>query len=102
MAGRRGCRKSPKILKPIDKASLGEATSHRAVTTVNAMWPRNACRKAWCWKAPVFLDRIVNRAVGLAALGASEAATGGRAYSSTKSAAAHKAAFTKAMNATVT
>ena len=25
-----------KILKPIDKVSLGEATSHRAVTTVNA------------------------------------------------------------------
>jgi hypothetical protein len=27
-------------LKPIDKVSLGEATSHRAVTTVNALWPR--------------------------------------------------------------
>ena len=27
-------------LKPIDKVSLGEITSHRAVTTVNAMWPR--------------------------------------------------------------
>ena len=25
-----------KILKPIDKVSLGEITSHRAVTTVNA------------------------------------------------------------------
>src|SRR5271166_2729895 len=29
-----------KTLKPIDKVSLGEITSHRAVTTVNAMWPR--------------------------------------------------------------
>ena len=27
-------------LKPIDKVSLGEATSHRAVTKVNALWPR--------------------------------------------------------------
>jgi hypothetical protein len=27
-------------LKPIDKASPGEATSHRAVTKVNALWPR--------------------------------------------------------------
>ena len=27
-------------LKPIDKASLGEVTSHRAVTKVNALWPR--------------------------------------------------------------
>ena len=27
-------------LKPIDKVSPGEATSHRAVTTVNALWPR--------------------------------------------------------------
>jgi hypothetical protein len=27
-------------LKPIDEASLGEATSHRAVTKVNALWPR--------------------------------------------------------------
>jgi hypothetical protein len=27
-------------LKPIDKASLREATSHRAVTKVNALWPR--------------------------------------------------------------
>src|SRR5208337_1182130 len=26
--------------KPIDKASLGEVTSHRAVTRVNALWPR--------------------------------------------------------------
>ena len=26
--------------KPIDKASLGEVTSHRAVTKVNALWPR--------------------------------------------------------------
>src|SRR3954471_15245324 len=26
--------------KPIDKASSGEVTSHRAVTTVNALWPR--------------------------------------------------------------
>jgi hypothetical protein len=26
--------------KPIDKTSLGEGTSHRAVTTVNALWPR--------------------------------------------------------------
>ncbi len=30
--------------KPIDKASLGEVTSHRAVTTVNALWPRKALR----------------------------------------------------------
>ena len=28
--------KIPKVLKPIDKVSLGEITSHRAVTTVNA------------------------------------------------------------------
>ena len=28
------------LSKPIDKASLGEVTSHRAVTKVNAMWPR--------------------------------------------------------------
>jgi hypothetical protein len=28
--------KTPKVLKPIDKVSLGEITSHRAVTTVNA------------------------------------------------------------------
>ena len=27
-------------LKPIDEASLGEVTSHRAVTKVNAVWPR--------------------------------------------------------------
>src|SRR5882724_11752581 len=27
-------------LKPIDKVSPGETTSHRAVTTVNALWPR--------------------------------------------------------------
>src|SRR4029077_16482120 len=27
-------------LKPIDKVSPGEATSHRAVTKVNAVWPR--------------------------------------------------------------
>src|SRR6516225_7142511 len=26
--------------KPIDKTSRGEVTSHRAVTTVNALWPR--------------------------------------------------------------
>src|ERR1700723_2418942 len=26
--------------KPIDKVSSGEVTSHRAVTTVNALWPR--------------------------------------------------------------
>ena len=26
--------------KPIDKISPGEVTSHRAVTTVNALWPR--------------------------------------------------------------
>ena len=26
--------------KPIDKTSLGEVTSHRAVTKVNALWPR--------------------------------------------------------------
>jgi len=35
-----GVSKIPKVLKPIDKVSLGEITSHRAVTTVNAMWPR--------------------------------------------------------------
>ena len=28
--------KTSKVLKPIDKVSLGEITSHRAVTTVNA------------------------------------------------------------------
>jgi hypothetical protein len=27
-------------LKPIDTVSPGEATSHRAVTKVNALWPR--------------------------------------------------------------
>src|SRR5580698_3326975 len=27
-------------LKPIDKVSPGEATSHRAVIEVNALWPR--------------------------------------------------------------
>src|ERR1700726_174400 len=27
-------------LKPIDRVSPGEATSHRAVTKVNALWPR--------------------------------------------------------------
>jgi len=27
-------------LKPIDEVSLGEATSHRAVIKVNALWPR--------------------------------------------------------------
>src|SRR6266851_8301722 len=27
-------------LKPIDEVSPGEATSHRAVTKVNALWPR--------------------------------------------------------------
>src|SRR6266478_1825149 len=27
-------------LKPIDKVSPGEATSHRAVTKVNVLWPR--------------------------------------------------------------
>src|SRR4051812_24207675 len=27
-------------LKPIDEISLGEVTSHRAVTKVNALWPR--------------------------------------------------------------
>ena len=26
--------------KPIDKTARGEVTSHRAVTTVNALWPR--------------------------------------------------------------
>ena len=31
-----GVSKAPKVLKPIDKISLGEITSHRAVTTVNA------------------------------------------------------------------
>jgi hypothetical protein len=31
-----GVSKIPKVLKPIDKVSLGEITSHRAVTTVNA------------------------------------------------------------------
>jgi hypothetical protein len=29
-----------KTLKPIDKVSLGEITSHRAVMRVNAKWPR--------------------------------------------------------------
>jgi hypothetical protein len=33
--------KISEVLKPIDKVSLGEITSHRAVTTVNVMWPRN-------------------------------------------------------------
>src|ERR1700757_4713873 len=28
--------------KPIDKTSSGEVTSHRAVTKVNALWPRKA------------------------------------------------------------
>jgi len=28
------------LSKPIDKASLGEVTSHRAVIKVNALWPR--------------------------------------------------------------
>jgi hypothetical protein len=28
------------LSKPIDKTFLGEVTSHRAVTTVNALWPR--------------------------------------------------------------
>jgi hypothetical protein len=36
-----GVSKTPKVLKSIDKVSLGEITSHRAVTTVNALWPRN-------------------------------------------------------------
>ena len=27
-------------LKPIDEISRGEVTSHRAVTKVNALWPR--------------------------------------------------------------
>jgi len=31
-----GVSKISEVLKPIDKASLGEATSRRAVTTVNA------------------------------------------------------------------
>jgi hypothetical protein len=31
-----GVSKILKVLKPIDKVSLGEITSHRAVTTVNA------------------------------------------------------------------
>ena len=30
--------------KPIDKISPGEITSHRAVTTVNALWPRECVR----------------------------------------------------------
>jgi hypothetical protein len=30
-----------KTLKPIDKVSLWEITSHRAVMKVNARWPRN-------------------------------------------------------------
>jgi len=33
-------RRETKVLKPIDKAFLGKATSRRAVTAVNAMWPR--------------------------------------------------------------
>jgi len=37
-----GVSKILEVLKPIDKVSLGEITSHRAVTTVNAMWPRKA------------------------------------------------------------
>src|SRR6266550_6913179 len=32
--------KETETLKPIDKVSPGEATSHRAVTKVNALWPR--------------------------------------------------------------
>jgi len=33
--------KETETLKPIDKVSLsGRSTSHRAVTKVNAMWPR--------------------------------------------------------------
>ena len=36
MAGRR----ETETLKPIDKVSLGEITSHRAVMRVNAKWPR--------------------------------------------------------------
>jgi hypothetical protein len=35
MAGWRGVQ-NPKVLKPIDKVSLGEITSHRAVMAVNA------------------------------------------------------------------
>jgi hypothetical protein len=35
-----GMSKIPKVLKPIDKVSLGEITSHRAVTALNVMWPR--------------------------------------------------------------
>jgi hypothetical protein len=35
--------------KPIDKVSSGEATSHRAVTTVNALWPRKVVFPA-CFK----------------------------------------------------
>ena len=31
-----GVSKAPKVLKPIDKISLGEITSHRAVMRVNA------------------------------------------------------------------
>jgi hypothetical protein len=30
-----GVSKVPKVLEPIDEVSLGEITSHRAVTTVN-------------------------------------------------------------------
>jgi len=30
----------PETLKPIDEISRGEVTSHRAVTKVNALWPR--------------------------------------------------------------
>src|SRR5262245_12221724 len=30
----------PEPSKPTDKTSPGEVTSHRAVTTVNALWPR--------------------------------------------------------------
>ena len=32
--------KVPEPSKPIDKTSRGGVTSHRAVTTVNALWPR--------------------------------------------------------------
>ena len=32
--------------KPIDKASPGELTSHRAVTKVNALWPRECIPRA--------------------------------------------------------
>jgi hypothetical protein len=57
-----GVSKIPKVLKPIDKVSLGEITSHRAVTTVNAMWPRKVrsegrahCRRAKAaWGAEIW------------------------------------------------